>query len=129
MVGLKGVEMDLIAELEKEAMAELSFPDFRVGDTVRVHVKVKEGNKERIQQFQGICIAKQHGGINRSFRVRKISAGIGVERVFPFHSPIIDRIDLVQSGKVRQAKLFYLRERVGKKATKIKLRKRDNSKG
>jgi large subunit ribosomal protein L19 len=121
--------MDLIAELEKEAMAELSFPDFRVGDTVRVHVKVKEGNKERIQQFQGICIAKQHGGINRSFRVRKISAGIGVERVFPFHSPIIDRIDLVQSGKVRQAKLFYLRERVGKKATKIKLRKRDNSKG
>ncbi len=117
--------MDLIAELEKEAIVERSFPDFRVGDTVRVHVKVKEGNKERIQQFQGICIARQHGGINRSFRVRKISAGVGVERVFPFHSPIIDRIDLVQSGKVRQAKLFYLRERVGKKATKIKLRKRD----
>jgi len=117
--------MDLIAELEKEAIVERSFPDFRVGDTVRVHVKVKEGNKERIQQFQGICIARQHGGINRSFRVRKNSAGVGVERVFPFHSPIIDRIDLVQSGKVRQAKLFYLRERVGKKATKIKLRKRD----
>ena len=116
--------MDLIQQLNKEAEIEKNYPDFRVGDTVRVHVKVTEGNKERIQQFQGICIGRKHGSANRTFRVRKISAGIGVERVFPYHSPAIDKVEVIQSGKVRRAKLFYLRDRVGKRATKIKIRTR-----
>lgn len=119
--------MDLIQQLNKETEVDKNFPDFRVGDTVRVHVKVTEGNKERIQQFQGICIGRKHGGTNRTFRVRKISGGIGVERVFPYQSPSIDKVEIVQSGKVRQAKLFYLRDRVGKRATKIKIRTRKES--
>jgi len=119
--------MDLIQQLNKEAEAEKNFPDFRVGDTVRVHVKVTEGNKERIQQFQGLCIGRKHGSTNRTFRVRKISGGIGVERVFPYHSPSIEKVEIIQSGKVRRAKLFYLRDRVGKRATKIKIRTRKES--
>jgi len=115
--------MDILAQVNKEAQQEVNYPDFRVGDTVRVSVRVKEGNKERLQQFQGICIAKRRGGVNSTFRVRKISAGIGVERVFPYFSPMIDKVEVVQPGKVRRAKLFYLRDRVGKKATKIKIRK------
>ncbi|RMH69016.1 MAG: 50S ribosomal protein L19 [Gemmatimonadetes bacterium] len=91
-------------------------PDFRVGDTVRVHVKVVEGNKERIQVFQGIVLQRRHGGIEETFTVRKVSEGIGVERIFPLHSPSIDHIDITRHGRVRRAKLFYLRQRRGKAA-------------
>ena len=114
--------MDQIQQLEKEMIQEGRFPDFRVGDTIRVYVKVVEGNKERVQPFQGICIGKKKGGIRETFRVRKISGGIGVERVFPFQSPSLDKVEVVQAGKVRRAKLYYLRDRIGKKATKIKQR-------
>lgn len=91
-------------------------PDFGPGDTVRVHVKVKEGDRERIQVFEGTVIARDHGGTRETFTVRKISSGIGVERVFPLHSPAIERIEVVRKGRVRRAKLYYLRERVGKQA-------------
>ena len=94
-------------------------PVANVGDTVRVHLKVKEGNRERIQVFEGTVIAKKHGGIEETFTVRRISYGIGVEKVFPVHSPAIEKIELVRHGKVRRAKLYYLRGRVGK-AAKIK---------
>ena len=94
-------------------------PEFRAGDTVRVHVKVREGEKERIQVFQGVVLSRRGGGSRESFMVRKISGGIGVERIFPLHSPIIDHIDVVRRGRVRRAKLYYLRDRVGK-AAKIK---------
>lgn len=91
-------------------------PEFRAGDTVRVHVRVIEGSKERIQVFQGVVIARRGGGTRESFTVRKISGGIGVERVFPLHSPSIDKIEVVRHGKVRRAKLYYLRELRGKAA-------------
>ncbi len=91
-------------------------PEFRAGDTVRVHVRVIEGTKERIQVFQGVVIARRGGGTRESFTVRKISGGIGVERVFPLHSPSIDKIEVVRHGKVRRAKLYYLRELRGKAA-------------
>ena len=91
-------------------------PDFKAGDTVTVHVKVVEGEKERIQLFTGVCIQKRGSGINATFTVRKISNGIGVERIFPMHSPRIDKIDLVRTGRVRRAKLFYLRQLEGKAA-------------
>jgi large subunit ribosomal protein L19 len=91
-------------------------PDFRAGDTVRVHVKVVEGNKERIQVFQGVVIARKGGGIRETFTVRKVSGGVGVERVFPLHSPSIDRIEVVRRGRVRRAKLYYLRDLQGKAA-------------
>lgn len=94
-------------------------PDIAVGDTVRVHLKVKEGNRERIQIFEGTVIAKKHGGIEETFTVRRVSYGVGVEKVFPIHSPIIEKVETVRHGKVRRAKLYYLRERVGKSA-KIK---------
>lgn len=94
-------------------------PQVSVGDTVRVHLKVKEGNRERIQVFEGTVIAKKHGGIAETFTVRRVSYGVGVEKVFPVHSPIIEKIDVVRAGKVRRAKLYYLRDRVGKRA-KIK---------
>ena len=110
--------MDLIRELNKEALAVES-PKVRIGDTVRVHVKVKEGSRERIQVFEGTVIAKKHGGIEETITVRRISYGVGVEKVFPIHSPSIDHIEVVRSGKVRRAKLYYLRGRVGKGA-KIK---------
>ena len=90
-----------------------------MGDTVRVHIKVKEGNRERIQVFEGTVIAKKHGGIEETFTARRISYGIGVEKVFPLHSPVIEKIETVRTGKVRRAKLYYLRDRVGKSA-KIK---------
>lgn len=96
-------------------------PVAEVGDTVRVHLKVKEGNRERIQVFEGTVIAKKHGGIEESFTVRRVSYGVGVEKVFPLHSPVIDKIETIRSGKVRRAKLFYLRERIGKSA-KVKER-------
>ena len=110
--------MDLIKELNKETLAKES-ANVQIGDTVRVHVKVKEGSRERIQIFEGIVIAKKHGGIEETITVRRLSYGIGVEKVFPVHSPSIDHIEVVRSGKVRRAKLYYLRGRVGK-AAKIK---------
>ena len=110
--------MDLIKELNK-AELEKELPAVQVGDTVRVHVKVKEGSRERIQVFEGTVIAKKHGGIEETITVRRISYGVGVEKVFPVHSPSISTIEVVRSGKVRRAKLYYLRDRVGKGA-KIK---------
>ena len=91
-------------------------PDFRPGDTVKVHVKVVEGNRSRIQVFEGIVLARQGGGLRESFKVRKISFGVGVERTFPVHSPIVDHIEVTRRGSVRRAKLYYLRDRVGKQA-------------
>ena len=107
--------MDLIKELNK-AELEKELPAVQVGDTVRVHVKVKEGSRERIQVFEGTVIAKKHGGIEETITVRRISYGIGVEKVFPVHSPSIDTIEVVRNGDVRRAKLYYLRGRVGKGA-------------
>ena len=97
-------------------------PPFRAGDTLRVNVKVKEGDKERVQAFEGVCIARRGSGVSESFTVRKISNGVGVERIFPLHSPMIGDIQVVRRGRVRKAKLYYLRELVGK-ATRIKERK------
>ena len=107
--------MDLIKELNK-AELEKELPAVQVGDTVRVHVKVKEGSRERIQVFEGTVIAKKHGGIEETITVRRISYGIGVEKVFPVHSPSIDTIEVVRNGDIRRAKLYYLRGRVGKGA-------------
>ena len=94
-------------------------PKANIGDTVRVHVRVKEGSRERIQVFEGTVIAKKHGAINETFTVRRISYGVGVEKVFPLYSPVIEKVETVRRGKVRRAKLYYLRERVGK-AAKVK---------
>ncbi len=107
--------MDLIQELNKETLQN-EVPSVQIGDTVRVHVKVKEGSRERIQVFEGTVIAKKHGGIEETITVRRISYGIGVEKVFPVHSPSIDTIEVVRNGDVRRAKLYYLRGRVGKGA-------------
>ena len=96
-----------------------NIPEFNVGDTLRVHVKIIEGSRERIQVFEGYVLKKQHGGINETFTVRKLSNGIGVEKTFPLHSPKIEKIEVVKQGKVRRAKLNYMRERTGK-AAKIK---------
>lgn len=110
--------MDLMqAFTEKHLKAEP--PKCDVGDTVRVHIRVKEGNRERIQVFEGTVIAKKHGGIEETFTVRRISYGVGVEKVFPVHAPSIEKIEVVRHGRVRRAKLYYLRDRVGKSA-KIK---------
>ena len=110
--------MDLMqAFTEKYKKAEP--PVVAVGDTVRVHLKVKEGNRERIHVFEGTVIAKKHGGIEETFTVRRVSYGVGVEKVFPVHAPSIEKIELVRHGKVRRAKLYYLRSRVGK-AAKVK---------
>ena len=112
--------MDLIQEINKEQLEKLSagktIPDFGPGDTVIVNVKVVEGERSRVQAYEGVCIGRNGGGINESFTVRKISYGEGVERVFPIHSPMIDPIKLVRRGKVRRAKLYYLRGRRGKSA-------------
>ena len=104
---------------EKNLKAEP--PKCEVGDTVRVHIKVKEGNRERIQVFEGTVIAKRHGGIEETVTVRRVSYGVGVEKVFPVNSPIIDKVEVVRHGKVRRAKLYYLRDRFGK-AAKVKER-------
>ena len=111
---------DIIRELEKEQL-RTDLPKLEIGDTVRVFVKVVEGNRERLQNFEGIVIKMQGGGIRKTFTVRRISYGIGVERTFPYHSPRIGRIEVVRHGVVRRAKLYYLRERTGK-AAKIKER-------
>ena len=106
--------MDLIKALNEKQLKEV--PEVAVGDTVRVHVKVKEGSRERIQVFEGTVIAKKHGGIEETITVRRISYGVGVEKVFPLHSPIIEKFEIVRHGYVRRAKLYYLRDRVGKSA-------------
>jgi large subunit ribosomal protein L19 len=107
--------MEVIRQLEREQM-RMDLPAFIPGDTVRVHVKIKEGDKERIQVFQGVVISKRKGSVNATFTVRKVSYGVGVERVFPFHSPIIDKVELVTHGRVRRAKIYYLRKLRGKAA-------------
>jgi large subunit ribosomal protein L19 len=106
---------DILLEIEKPAL-KTDVPEFSPGDTVRVYVKIREGEKERIQLFSGIVIARRAGGIRETFTVRKISGGVGVERIFPLHSPIIDRIEVERKGAVRRAKLYYLRGRKGKAA-------------
>jgi large subunit ribosomal protein L19 len=112
--------MNIIQEIDKEQLAKLSagkdIPDFEPGDTVLVNVKVVEGDKSRVQAYEGVCIGRSGGGLNESFTVRKISYGEGVERVFPLYAPMIDSIKLVRRGKVRRAKLYYLRGLRGKKA-------------
>ena len=112
--------MNLIQELRKEEadrlLAVRQIPEFRPGDTVRVNVKIKEGERERVQAYEGVCIARQGQGINESFSVRKISFGEGVERIFPIHSPNIESIEVKRRGVVRRAKLYYLRDRRGKSA-------------
>ena len=112
--------MNLLQELEQEHLAELeakrTIPEFQPGDTLRVNVKVTEGTRTRVQAYEGVCIARSGGGIHESFTVRKISYGEGVERVFPVHSPNIDSVDVVRRGKVRRAKLYYLRGLRGKAA-------------
>jgi large subunit ribosomal protein L19 len=117
---MKGIVMDIIAQLEKEQVAELlkkrSVPEFGPGDTVRVNVRVVEGERSRVQAYEGVCIGRAGGGIHENFTVRKISYGEGVERVFPIHSPLIDSIEVVRHGRVRRAKLYYLRGRRGKAA-------------
>ena len=111
--------MDLLKVVEKELASEKTFPAFKAGDTITVHYKIKEGNKERIQQFRGVVLQRKGSGNTETFTVRKMSGNIGVERIFPIASPSIDKIELNKSGKVRRARIFYLRERTGKKA-KIK---------
>ncbi len=110
--------MDLIKALNSQYM-KTELPEVRVGDTVRVHVRIKEGSRERIQVFEGVVIAKKHGGINEAITVRRVSYGVGCEKVFPLHAPNVAAIETVRKGKVRRAKLYYLRDRFGK-AAKIK---------
>ncbi|MEW5785853.1 MAG: 50S ribosomal protein L19 [Bacillota bacterium] len=107
--------MDLIKEVEKQFLKE-DIPDFAPGDTVRVHVKVVEGSRERTQVFEGVVIRRQGGGLKETFTVRRVTYGIGVERTFPVHSPVINRIEVTKRGRVRRAKLYYLRQRTGKAA-------------
>lgn len=112
------MNIEIIKKIEKDNMRN-EVPKFNVGDTVKVHVKVVEGKRERIQIFEGLVLKKQNGGISETFTVRKISYGIGVERTFPIHSPKIEKVEVVRRGKVRRARLHYIRDRVGK-ATKVK---------
>lgn len=112
--------MNRLHELQHAGLRQ-DVPEFAPGDTVRVSVRVREGDKERVQVFEGVCIGRRGGGISETFTVRKISAGIGVERIFPLHSPSLARIEVVRRGRVRRAKLYYLRELVGK-ATRIRER-------
>src|SRR5574344_1297630 len=113
--------MNLVDEIEKENLKK-DVPTFDVGDTVKVYVKVVEGDKERVQAYEGVVIAKRNGSIRESFTVRRISYGVGVERTFPLHSPRIDRVEVVRKGKVRRAKLYYLADRSGK-ASRVKEKK------
>lgn len=107
--------MEKIKQLEREMM-RLDLPNFAPGDTVKVHVKIKEGEKERIQVFQGVVISKRKGTTNATFTVRKVSYGVGVERIFPLHSPVIDKVEIITKGRVRRAKIYYLRNLRGKAA-------------
>jgi large subunit ribosomal protein L19 len=126
----EGKIMNIIEKLNQENIAKLTaerdIPDFAPGDTVRIHVKVVEGTRERVQMFEGVCIARKHRGVNSSFTVRKISHGEGVERVFPLYSPKIDKIEVAKRGAVRRAKLYYLRGRRGKSA-RIKEKRDDRA--
>ena len=110
--------MDALKIIAQDSM-KADAPKFNVGDTVKVHVKIAEGDKFRIQIFEGTVIAKKHGGINETFTVRRVAHGCGIERVFPLHAPAVDKVEVVRHGKVRRAKLYYLRDRVGK-AAKVK---------
>ncbi|MFR2966908.1 MAG: 50S ribosomal protein L19 [Anaerovoracaceae bacterium] len=112
--------MDVLKSITQDYLKS-DIPAFVVGDTVKVHIKIKEGNRERIQVFEGFVLKKQNGGISETFTVRKISSGVGVEKTFPLHSPKIEKIEVVRKGDVRRAKLNYMRERTGK-AAKIKTR-------
>ena len=112
--------MNRLDIVEKTQIKE-DIPAFQPGDTLRVHVRIKEGNKERLQAFEGICIARKHGGVRETVTVRKVSFGVGVERIFPLHATVIDHIDVLRRGKVRRAKLYYLRNLRGK-AARIKER-------
>ena len=114
----KDVKMDILQQITQEQIRK-DLPEIVIGDTLRVYVKVKEGSRERVQMFEGTVIKKNHGGIQETFTVRRLSYGVGVERTFPVNSPKIDRIEVVRHGKVRRAKLYYLRDRVGK-AAKVK---------
>jgi large subunit ribosomal protein L19 len=107
--------MDLLRAVDNSQM-RTDLPGFRPGDTVRVHVKIKEGDKYRIQVFEGVVIAHKHNGVSSTFTVRKVSSGYGIERIFPVHSPIIEKMEIMKSGKVRRARLYYLRGRRGKAA-------------
>ncbi len=107
--------MENVTVVEREQMKK-KLPEFTPGDTVRVHVQVVEGGRERVQAFEGVVIGRKGGGVRETFTVRRISHGVGVERTFPLHSPRIERVDIVREGKVRQAKLYYLREKVGREA-------------
>ncbi|MEG1801061.1 MAG: 50S ribosomal protein L19 [Oscillospiraceae bacterium] len=114
--------MDAI-KLMTDGMIKTEKPIVNVGDTVKVHVRIKEGERERVQLFEGTVIAKKHGGVSETFTVRRVASGVGVERVFPINSPFVEKVEIVRSGRVRRAKLFYLRDRVGKSAkVKEKLR-------
>ncbi len=112
--GLK-LKMDLVKVLSEQQLKS-DLPELKIGDTVRVHAKIKEGSRERIQVFEGIIIAKKHSGVNETVTVRRISYGVGVEKTFPIHSPNVAKFEVVRNGKVRRAKLYYLRGRVGKAA-------------
>ena len=117
------LEMEELIKLVQAQYAKDDLPDFKSGDTVNVHVKIVEGNKERIQQFKGVCIQRRGDGATETFTVRKISSGIGVERIFPIHSPNIEEIEVLRKGKVRRARLFYLRDKIGKRARIKELKK------
>ena len=110
--------MDVLSSVTNEYMKS-DIPAFNVGDTVKVHVKIKEGNRERIQIFEGFVLKRQNGGIGETFTVRRIASGVGVEKTFPIHSPLVEKIEVVRRGKVRRARLHYMRQRTGKSA-KIK---------
>lgn len=109
--------LDILNAIAKEQLKEI--PELRIGDTIKVHIKVREGNRERIQIFEGTLIAKKHGGISETITIRRLSSGVGVEKVFPVHSPNIDKFEVVRHGKARRAKLYYLRDKIGK-AAKVK---------
>ena len=119
--------MNLLELIDKEGL-KTDLAPFNVGDTVKVHFKIVEGTKERIQVFEGLVISRKNGGIRETFTVRKISFGVGVERTFPVHSPRIDKIEVVREGDVRRAKLYYIRDLTGKAATRVKEKKRTNPK-
>ncbi len=110
--------MDALKVISESSMKK-EVPAFNVGDTIKVHVKIQEGDKSRIQIFEGTVIAKKHGGVKETFTVRRVAHGCGIERVFPLHSPVVEKVEVIRRGKVRRAKLYYLRDRVGK-AAKVK---------
>jgi large subunit ribosomal protein L19 len=114
--------LDIIRAIEAEQI-RTDLPNFSVGDTVKVHIKISEGNKERVQVFEGTVLKRQNGGLRETFTVRRVASGVGVEKTFPVNAPVIEKIEIVRLGKVRRAKLFYLRDRVGK-AAKVKERMR-----